>query len=70
MVSLKLTNHLEINKLIHHHQYGFQAKKSTEQHLIHVTNFIGQALNNGEFCVGIFLDFKKAFDTVSHSILL
>ena len=70
MVALKLSNHLDINKLLHQHQYGFQAKKSTEHHLIHVTNKIGSALNNGEFCIGIFLDFKKAFDTVSHSILL
>ena len=70
MVALKLSNHLDINKLLHQHQYGFQAKKSTEHHLIHVTNKIGSALNNGEFCIGIFLDFKQAFDTVSHSILL
>ena len=61
---------MEINKLIHKHQYGFQAHKSTEHHLLHVTNHIGQALNNGDFCMGIFLDFKKAFDTVSHKILL
>ena len=70
MVAIKLSNHLDINKLLHQHQYGFQAKKSTEHHLLHVTNKIGNALNNGEFCIGIFLDFKKAFDTVSHSILL
>ena len=70
MVAIKLSNHLDINKLLHQHQYGFQSKKSTEHHLLHVTNKIGNALNNGEFCIGIFLDFKKAFDTVSHSILL
>ena len=70
MVALKLSNHLDINKLLHQHQYGFQAKRSTEHHLLHVTNKIGNALNRGDYCIGIFLDFKKAFDTVSHSILL
>ena len=64
MVALKLSNHLDSIKLLHHHQYGFQANKSTEHHLLHITNKIGSALNNGEFSIGIFLDFKKAFDTV------
>jgi hypothetical protein len=43
---------------------------STEHNLIQVTNFIGNALNNGDWALGIFLDLKKAFDTVQHDILL
>ncbi len=70
MVSIKLTNHLQLNKLLYKHQYGFQRGLSTEHNLIHVTNFIGNALNNGNYCIGIFLDLPKAFDTCSHSILL
>jgi hypothetical protein len=52
------------------HQYGFQRHKSTEHNLIQVTNYIGQALNEGKWCIGVFLDLKKAFDTVQHNILL
>jgi hypothetical protein len=72
MVSIKLTNHLQINKLLYKHQYGFQRGLSTEHNLIHLTNFIGNALNNGNFCIGVFvfLGLRKAFDTCSHSILL
>ncbi len=70
IVSIKLTNHLQINKLLYKHQYGFQRGLSTEHNLIHLTNYIGNALNNGNFCIGVFLDLRKAFDTCSHSILL
>ncbi len=70
MVAIKLTNYLQLNKLLYEHQYGFQRGLSTEHNLIQVTNFIGNALNNGNFCIGVFLDLRKAFDTCSHKILL
>jgi Reverse transcriptase (RNA-dependent DNA polymerase) len=44
--------------------------KCTEHNLLHVTNKITEALNNGKYCVGLFLDLKKAFDVCSHEILL
>jgi hypothetical protein len=66
----KLTHHLESNQLIHQHQYGFQKQRSTEQALIHVLNTISTAINENKYCIGIFLDLKKAFDTVHHDLLL
>jgi hypothetical protein len=66
----KLTHHLESNQLIHKHQYGFQRHRSTEHALIHVMNTISTALNKNKYCIGIFLDLKKAFDTVPHALLL
>jgi sarcosine oxidase/L-pipecolate oxidase len=70
IVCTKLVNHLEQNKLIYKHQYGFLKGRSTEHALMHITNKIGQALNENKYCVGVFLDLKKAFDVVPHSILL
>ena len=69
-VASKLTEHLETNNLLYEHQYGFLKGKSTEHNLLHLTNKIGEALNDDKYCIGIFLELKKAFDVVSHSILL
>ena len=70
MVATQLINHLELNNLLYEHQYGFLRGKSTEHNLLHVTNEIGKALNEGNFCIGLFLDLRKAFDVCSHEILL
>ena len=70
IISIKLVNHLEINHLLHQNQYGFQHNKSTVHHLLHLTNHIAQELNSKKYCIGVFLDLKKAFDVVSHNILL
>jgi hypothetical protein len=61
---------MELNKLMSPNQFGFLRNKNTEQCLVLATNFISNALNNGEYCLGIFLDLKKAFNVYSHSILL
>ena len=70
IVANKLTNHLQLNNLLYKHQYGFMRGLSTEHNLMHVTNFISSALNDSEYCIGIFLDLRKAFDVCSHDILL
>ncbi|MBM3938999.1 MAG: hypothetical protein FJ333_10175, partial [Sphingomonadales bacterium] len=69
IIAIKLSNHLDINKLLYKHQYGFQRGKQTEQNLIHLLNFVSNSLNNNKICMGIFLDIKKAFDCVPHDLL-
>ena len=70
IVCVQLINHLDRNKILYKHQYGFQRNKSTEHSIIHALNFIGQAMNDNKYAIGVFFDLKKAFDVCSHDILL
>ena len=51
-------------------QFGFRNKHSTAHALFSLTEQIRKALDNNSFACGIFIDLKKAFDTVDHTILL
>lgn len=51
-------------------QKGFMAGKSTEDALLTFLSQIFISLNQSNSCMGLFIDIKKAFDTVNHKILL
>ena len=51
-------------------QYGFRRGHSTYMAVLDMVEKIREAWEKGEHCLGIFIDFKKAFDTVDHQILL
>ena len=70
IVAEKLVHHLLSNDLLCHHQYGFLPNRSTEHNLMQIVNFVSKALNDGQYCIGVFLDLRKAFDVCSHDILL
>ena len=70
IVAEKLLQHLLSNDLLYNFQFGFIPKRTTEQNLLHIVNYITNALNENKYCIGIFLDLKKAFDVCSHDILL
>jgi retron-type reverse transcriptase len=51
-------------------QFGFREGRSTYMAIIELLDKAIQAVENGEYAMGLFLDFSKAFDTVNHKILL
>jgi retron-type reverse transcriptase len=65
-----LNNFLEKSSILYDKQFGFRHKHSTVHALTEVTEKIKFALDNDELVMGIYLDVKKAFDTVNHEILL
>ena len=58
------------NDIIYPLQFGFRQQYSTFYALISLTEDIRKNLNKGNIGCGIFVDLKKAFDTVEHDILL
>ena len=70
LIKSRFSKFLEDNKCLFSRQFGFRNKHSTNHALIDLTETIRKALDDNEFACGVFLDFKKAFDTVNHKILL
>ena len=66
----RLSKFSEDNKCLFSKQFGFRNKHSTTHALIDLTETIRKSLDDNEFACGVFLDLKKAFDTVNHKILL
>ena len=56
--------------IFYKYQYGFRENHSTEQALIELTDRIKLSIDNKELACGIFIDLRKAFDTVNHKILI
>ena len=66
----QLYNHLTIHKLISRHQSGFRPLHSTITALLEATDSWAYNIDQGNVNAVVFLDLKKAFDTVDHDILL
>ena len=70
MVNRRLQQHLETLEHFNPNQSGFRASHSTNDPLCRLEFSARNALLKKEFCVAIFLDIEKAFDTVWHHGLL
>ena len=66
----KLLNYFDKYHVLHDNQFGFTKHKSTEIAVMHAINYIQKELDNKNNVIGVFLDLKKAFDVIDHSILL
>ena len=64
-----LMSHLDENNLLYRLQFGFRKKHSTYMPLCKMMDEITKSLENDEMSCCIYLDLKKAFDTVSQHIL-
>jgi len=63
-------SYIESNELITEHQHGFVSGRSCLTNLLEVLEAWTRILDSGYGVDVIYLDYKKAFDTVSHRRLL
>jgi hypothetical protein len=66
----RLINFINKHNILYKFQFGFREKHSTNMAIVTLIDKISNALDNGEYVIGVFLDLQKAFDTVNHKILL
>ena len=67
----RLFKHAVLHNIFPDQQYGFIKGRSTQDALISLTNNIYDCFNEeGCFCLNVFIDFQKCFDTIDHEILL
>uniref|UniRef100_A0A669C5X4 Reverse transcriptase domain-containing protein n=1 Tax=Oreochromis niloticus TaxID=8128 RepID=A0A669C5X4_ORENI len=66
----RLDKYIEKHNLLSDNQYGFRVKRSTSMAVMELVEGISNAIDNKEYTVGVFIDLKKAFDTIDHSILM
>ena len=70
IMKTRLYDFLEEHDILFKNQFGFRNKSSTAHSLIEITENIKESIDNGKYGCGVFIDLKKAFDTVNHKILL
>ena len=70
LIHLRLNLFLEPRNSYYTFQLGLRLNFSTNNALISVVENIQTQLDDGKYSAGVFVDFKKAFDTVDHNILL
>ena len=61
---------IEDNNLLFHNQFGFRSGCSKTEAILRLTDDCTNALDKRLYTLVIFLDFSKAFDTLSKDIML
>ena len=70
MIEKLIQNYLQWNKLFYIYQSGVNASGSTDTYLTRLPNMILNGAENGKHTGIILIDLEKAFDSLSHKILL
>lgn len=70
VVQTQILKHISANEILIAEQSGFRKNHSCESSLNFVLNSWKKDLEDGKVIVSVFLDFKRAFETINRKILL
>ncbi len=66
----RIDNFIDKHKLLSDHQFGFRTNRSTSMAVMELVEEISSSMDKNEYTVGVFLDLKKAFDTIDYGLLM
>ena len=69
-VHSQLIEYLENNELLSKVQFGYRSKRSTSSAATIFVDDIRREMDKGKLTGAVFLDLTKAFDTISHTVLI
>ena len=69
-LNVRLYQFLDENRVLYHYQFGFRKAHSIVHAVQTAIHSVTKALDTSYQCMGIFINFSKAFDTIQHNILL
>ena len=64
------TRFVDSHNLLNDGQYGFRSSRSTSMALLEVVEEVTAAIDSKKHALSVFIDHKKAFDTIDHGLLL
>jgi hypothetical protein len=70
IVKVRLVRFLNLNGLLSTNQFGFREKMGASDAILTLTQMVASNMDAGLRTLAVFLDLAKAFDTVSHPLLL
>ena len=66
----RLTDFIEKYNILSNSQYGFRKDRSTSLALLDFMEKLSSGIDKSKVTVGVFIDLKKAFDTIDHTLLI
>ena len=70
LLHLQISSYIDESNILNEQQFGFRKNHGTHMPIAHLTNQLFSSLEEDFITCVLYLDLKKAFDTISLNILL